>query len=65
MIFGDMDRGRRQLRPSPAGDGAGGTTRRSSRPLAILKASPQDLQTPERRDPIKPWPSDLPRIARP
>ncbi len=29
--------------------------------LAILKASPQDLRH-QTRDPIKPWPSDLPRM---
>jgi pimeloyl-ACP methyl ester carboxylesterase len=61
MIIGDMD----AVAANAAKSGwvmAPGHDAAKAKALAILKASPQDLRH-QLRDPIRGWPSDLPRMA--
>ncbi len=60
MIIGNMD----AVADNAAKSGwvmAPGHAAANAKALAILKASPQDLRH-QLKDPIKPWPSDLPRL---
>jgi 3-oxoadipate enol-lactonase len=61
MIFGNMD----AVAANAVKEGwvlAPGNDAAISKGMALMKAYPQDLRH-QMRDPIKPWPSDLPRMS--
>ena len=61
MIIGNMDAVGANAEKSGLGAWRRGQPRRRPRRTALLKASPQDLRH-QMKDPIKAWPSDLPRM---